>query len=167
MLKKSLITAAVLLASTTVAFAAETPITGTVESKCSIYTDVAGVYGSPTPSKVSTAVADGGILPRIRYDVAEAGYYTAKITSPDSFSSSPVLTDVVNWTGTTEVAEVTDPLMSDYETNKVTYDNITEFDLTVAGTVWFQVTSTAEYGYGKSFPGGSYTAIVTAECIAQ
>lgn len=166
MFKKILITTTTLLMGTA-ALATNTPITGTVESKCSIYTDIAGVYGNPTPDKLSTAVADGGILPKIRYDVAESGYYTAKITTPESFSSSPALNDVVNWTGLVEVAEVTDPLMSDYETNKVTYNNVTEFDLTVAGTVWFKVTSTAEYGYGRSFPGGSYDAIVVAECIAQ
>ena len=43
----------------------------------------------------------------------------------------------------------------------------TEFDLTIAGTVWFDVSSVAEYGYGKAFPAGDYTALITAECIAQ
>lgn len=167
MFNKGLIAAAIIVTAVSGASAAETPITGMVESKCSIYTEIQGVYGNPTPDKLSTAVADGGILPRIRYDVAEAGYYMAKIKWPDSFSSSPSLTDVVNWDGSASVAEVTDPLMSDYETNKVEYNNTTEFDLTVAGTVWFNVESTATYGYGKSFPGGSYSAIVTAECIAQ
>jgi hypothetical protein len=166
MFNKGLITAVALLMAGT-AYAGETPITGTVQSKCSIYTDIPGVYGNPTPDKLSTAVADGGILPKIRYDVASADYYTAKISWPESFASSPVLTDVVNWNGSVTVAEVTDPLMSDYETNKIEYNNVTEFDLTVAGTVWFNVESTAEYGYGKSFPGGSYTAIATAECIAK
>ena len=43
------------------------------------------------------------------------------------------------------------------------------FDLTHAGTTWFEVTSQATYGGGqnKAFPGGSYTAVVVAECIAQ
>ena len=163
---RTLLTATAIMGGT-IAYAIETPITGTVESKCSIYTDIPGVYGNPTPDKLSTAVADGGVLPRIRYDVAEADYYKAKISTPESFSSSPNLTDVVNWSGTVEVSEVTDPLMSAYETDKVTYNNVTEFDLTVAGTVWFNVTSTATYGYGKSFPGGSYNAIVVAECIAK
>jgi len=57
--------------------------------------------------------------------------------------------------------------MSGYETNKVEYDNVVEFDLTVAGTVWFNVTSEVAYGYNKPFPGGNYTALVTAECIAK
>jgi len=29
------------------------------------------------------------------------------------------------------------------------------------------VSSVAEYGYGKAFPAGDYTALITAECIAQ
>ena len=38
-----------------------------------------------------------------------------------------------------------------------------------AGTTWFNVTSVATYGGGsqKAFPGGSYSAVVVAECIAQ
>jgi hypothetical protein len=39
--------------------------------------------------------------------------------------------------------------------------------LTIAGSVWFDVSSVAEYGYGKAFPSGNYTALITAECIAQ
>lgn len=168
MFNRSLLASAMVLSlSTAVAGATETPITGTVESKCTIYTDIQGVYGAPTPDKLSTAEADGGVTPKIRYDVAEAGYYTAKIAWPDSFISSPNLSDTVTWNGEAVLGEVTDPLMSDYETNKVVYNNITEFDLTVAGTVWFNVTSTAEYGFGKSFPGGSYSAVATAECIAK
>lgn len=149
------------------AYATEVPIVGNVQSKCSIYTDTAGVYGSPLPSKLSTAPADGGVHPIIRVDVSQAGYYIARIATPISFSSSPGLNDVVNFTGTTIVKQVTDPQMSAYETNKVTYNNVTEFDLTVAGTVWFQSTSTAEYGVDKSFPGGTYRAVILAECIAK
>jgi len=57
--------------------------------------------------------------------------------------------------------------MSGFETNKITYNNTVEFDLTVAGSVWFNVDSSADYGYDKSFPAGDYTAMVVAECIAQ
>ena len=53
--------ATVLLASS--AYANETPITGNVASKCSIYTDVTGVYGNPTPDALSTLPADGGVEP--------------------------------------------------------------------------------------------------------
>ena len=43
------------------------------------------------------------------------------------------------------------------------------YALAHAGTTWFSVTSVATYGGGqqKAFPGGSYSAVVVAECIAQ
>lgn len=146
---------------------ANVPISGSVESRCTIFTDTQGVYGNPSPSVLSTSRADGGVKPIIRFDVASADFYKAKIITPNSFSSSPSLPDYVNWTGDVTVKEVTDPLMADYETNKVQYDNVTEFDLTVSGTVWFDVESKAEYGVNKPFPGGNYTALVIAECIAK
>lgn len=146
--------------------AEETQIMGTVASKCVIVTDTTGVYGNPSPSVLSTAAADGGIEPVIRFDVISANFYKAVISTPESFSSSPALNDVVNWTGSVSVAEVTDPLMADYDTNKREFNNVTEFDLTVAGTVWFKASSQADYGATKAFPGGEYTAIVNAECVA-
>ena len=142
-------------------------ITGTVQSKCVINTDTAGVYGNPTPDKLSTSPEDGGVMPVIRYDVSLADAYTARVTTPTSFSTSPALSDVVNWTGSTTVSSVSDTAMSDYDTNAVEYDSTTEFDLHTAGTVWFKVDSTAEYGYNKAFPGGTYRAVVEAECIAN
>lgn len=147
--------------------AAETEIEGNVEAKCIIQTDTSGVYGNPTADKLSTASADGGVEPIIRYDVAVADYYTAKITYPTAFSTSPTLTDVVTWSGSVSVSSVSDAGMSAYDTNKVTYDATTEFDLTIAGSTWFKVSSTAEYGVGKAFSGGTYRAIVQAECIAN
>lgn len=166
MFKKSLALVAI-VGLTSTAYAADVPITGTVQSKCSIFTTTAGVYGSPTPNKLSTAPVDGGVQPTIRFDVSQAGYYLARITTPNSFSTSPALTDAVNFTGTTIVSQVSDPLMSAFETSKVTYNNVTEFDLTVAGSVWFKSASVAEYGVDKSFPGGTYRAVVQAECIAK
>ena len=160
------LTSAALLGAGT-ASAVDTPITGNVSSKCSIYTDKAGVYGNPSPDKLSTAPTDGGILPIIRYDVAIADYYTAKITWPNSFSSSPSLTDSLTWDGEVEVSSTSDTGMSGYEAAKVEYENHTEYDLTVAGSTWFKVTSTVEYGVDKSLPGGEYTAIVEAQCIAD
>lgn len=165
MLRVPLYAAALTLA--TFATAEESIIEGNVQSKCVINTDVNGVYGNPTPSKLSTAPADGGVQPIIRFDVAVADYYIARITTPTSFSTSPTLNDVVNWTGSTVVGEVSDAGMSAYETAKVTYDSTTEFDLTIAGSTWFNVVSTAEYGFNKAFPGGTYRAIVQAECIAK
>ena len=148
------------------ALAEETPIEGTVEAKCVITTDTTGVYGNPVPYKLSTAATDGGVLPIIRYDVVSADYYKASIDHPNSFSSAPSLDDTVSWSGSTSVNEVSDTNMSSYDTNKVTFNNTTEFDLTVAGSTWFKVSSTAEYGYQKAFPAGTYSAIVTAECVA-
>ena len=165
MLKKTITVFATVFAMST--HATEVPITGTVESRCTIYTDAVGIYGNPSPSTLSTASADGGVQPRIRYDVVNAGYYKAVISTPTEFSTSPVLNDSVAWTGSVSVAEVTDPLQSAYDQNKVVYDNTTEVDLTVAGTVWFKVDSTATYGVNKSLPGGQYRAIVTAQCIAN
>lgn len=153
----------------TTAVQANIPINGTVESKCVIQTDTDGVYGNPTADKLSTTSADGGVVPIIRYDIITADAYKAVVTTPNSFSSSPTLDDVVEWTSSTTVGETSDAGMSAFETNKVTYNNghSTEFDLTIAGSVWFNVSSVAEYGYGKAFPAGNYTALITAECIAQ
>lgn len=147
--------------------AEEAVITGNIESKCVINTDINGVYGNPVAGTLSTLPTDGGVMPIIRYDVALGDAYTAKITAPSSFSTSPTLNDVVNWTAEVEVSEVSDTAMADYETDKVEYEYTTEFDMHTAGTTWFKVTSKAEYGYGKSFPGGQYRAIVLAECIAN
>ena len=93
--------------------------------------------------------------------------YTAKITAPNSFSTSPTLSDAVDWTAEVEVSEVSDTAMADYETDKVEYDYTTKFDMHTAGTTWFKVTSKAEYGYGKAYPAGTYRAVVMAECIAN
>lgn len=154
------------LATSVGVLAAEVPIRGMVSSKCVINTDTPGVYGNPTPNTLSTAAVDGGVPPVIRYDVVEAGYYKAMITVPSNFTSSPTLSDVVNWTGSVSVSKVTDSGMSAYTNNKRTYNNTTEFDLSVPGTVWFSAASKAQYGYGKSFPAGEYKAVVLAECIA-
>lgn len=167
MIKKTIALAVAALGIATAVHAESVPITGIVESRCSIFADTQGVYGNPTPNMLSTARQDGGILPIVRFDVASADFYKAKITHPNSFSSSPSLPDFVEWSGSTSVNRVSDPLMSGYETDKIEYDNVTEFDLTVAGSVWFQVNSSADYGFNKSFPAGVYTALVTAECIAK
>lgn len=148
------------------AIAIEVPVIGNVAAKCVVTTDTTGVYGNPTPNKLSTAAVDGGVQPIVRFDVIQPDYYKAVITYPNAFSSSPVLSDVVNWTGDVSVARVTDPLMSAYDNDKRIYDNFTEFDLTVAGTVWFKVSSTALYGYDKALPAGTYRAIINADCIA-
>jgi hypothetical protein len=164
MLKK--IVLASLVAVPLLSIAQDVPITGTVSSKCIIYTETAGVYGNPSPSILSTLPADGGVQPVIRYDVLQSGYYKAVISTPNTFSSSPTLPDSVTWTGSVDVSRVTNAAMSAYSTNKVTYNNTTEIVLSVPGSVWFKAESKAEYGYNKAFPAGTYRAMVTASCIA-
>ena len=83
---------------------ANVPIVGSVDSKCVITTETPGIYGNPTPSKLSTNEVDGGITPIVRFDVAIADYYKAVVTTPVDFTSSPSLTDVVNWEGEVSVS---------------------------------------------------------------
>jgi hypothetical protein len=164
MFKKILL--ASLLAIPLITSAEDIPIVGTVTSKCVIYTETPGVYGNPTPSVLSTAAVDGGVQPIIRYDVVQSGYYKAVITTPNTFSTSPALSDTVKWTGSVDVSRVTDAAMSAYSTNKRTYNETTEINLSVPGTVWFKADSKAEYGFNKAFPAGTYRSIVTASCVA-
>ena len=161
------LTLSLLLATALAAQSAEVPIRGNVTSKCVINTDTPGVYGNPTPGLLSTARADGGVSPVVRYDVVQGGFYKATIIAPSSFTTSPVLIDAVNWTGQVDVSRVTDAAMSAYTSNKIVYNNTTEIDLVVPGSVWFSTTSKATYGFEKSFPAGEYRAVVIAECIAK
>jgi len=117
---------------------ANTPITGNVEAKCVI-----------------------------RFDVSIADSYTANITHPTSFSSSPTLNDTVAWTGSTSVTQTSVSGMSAYEEAKVVVDNTTIFNLTLAGSTWFSTSSSAIYGSAKPFAGGVYTALVQASCVAK
>ena len=159
---------ALLVASTSWALAEEAPIEGTVQSRCVIQTDTAGVYGNPNAYTLTTDPTDGGALAIIRFDVTLADAYKAEITAPSSFSSSPSLPDVVTWTGDTEVDQVSDATgMGSYETNKVEQGMKDIYDLTATGSTWFKTSSEATMGGNKAFPGGNYTAWVVAECIAQ
>jgi hypothetical protein len=165
MIKKLIVAAALALGFT--AGATEIPIRGMVTSKCIINVDTPGIYGNPTPEILSTVAADGGRPAVVRYDVIQAGYYKAIITTPDSFTTSPTLTDSVTWTSNVDVSKITNASMSAYTNAKRVYNgNITEIDLTVQGTVWFAATSKAQYGYNKSFPMGEYKSVVLAQCIA-
>lgn len=150
------------------AHAANTPITGNVQSRCVITTDTPGVYGNPNAYTLTTSATDGGVQPIIRFDVTLADAYLAQITTPTSFSSSPSISETVTWTGSTEVSAVSDATnMGDYETNKVTFGQTTQYDLTATGSTWFKSSSSATLGGNKAFPGGSYSANVTALCVAQ
>lgn len=144
------------------------PINGTVQSRCIIQTDSAGVFGNPNAYTLTTNPAEGGLPSIVRYDVTLAGAYYAVITAPTEFSSSPTLPDVVTWTGDTQVSAVSDAAgMGTYEVDKVEYGYTDRYDLTATGSTWFSTTSTAIMGGSKAFPGGNYTALVVAECIAQ
>ena len=144
------------------------PINGVVQSRCIIQTDNPGTYGNPNAYTLTTAPADGGELAIVRFDVSLADAYYAQITAPDEFSSSPSLPDVVSWTGDTEVSAVSDAAsMGDYETNKIELGMMDKYELTASGSTWFKTSSVATMGGSKAFPGGSYTAMVTAECIAK
>jgi len=111
---------------------ANVEITGNVAAKCIIQTTKSGAYGNPIASKLSTTPADGGVLPIIRYDVSIADSYTANITHPTAFSSSPSLSDTVAWTGSTSVTQTSISVMSAYEAAKTIFGRTTIFDLTQA-----------------------------------
>ena len=88
MLKRILL--ASLLAIPLITSAEDIPITGVVTSRCVIYTETPGVYGNPSPGVLSTAPADGGVQPVVRYDVVQGGFYKAVIGTPTSFSSAEI-----------------------------------------------------------------------------
>jgi hypothetical protein len=168
--KSSLYTFAAFLMATSVSYAnaENVPINGTVQSRCVIQTDNPGTYGNPNAYTLTTTPADGGELAVVRFDVTLADAYYAQITAPSEFSSSPNLPDVVTWTGDTEVSAISDATgMADYETNKIELGMMDKYDLTATGSTWFKTSSTATMGGNKAFPGGNYTALVVAECIAQ
>jgi len=143
-------------------------INGQVQSRCVISTDTEGTYGNPNAYTLTTSPSDGGVLAVTRFDVTLADAYYAQITAPSSFSTSPSLPDVVTWTGDTVVKAISDATgMADYETNKVEFDYTDKYDMTATGSTWFKTSSVATMGGSKAYPGGSYTSLVVAECIAQ
>ena len=150
---------------------ANTNITGTVESRCTVNTDTAGYYGNPNAYTLTTLPASAGQVPIVRVDTSLANAYKAQISYPTSFSSSPSLGDTVVWTGAVAVEQTSSTDMSGYQAASTTADGgaMRIYELVHAGATWFSVSSVATYGGGqqKAFPGGSYSAVVTAECIAQ
>jgi hypothetical protein len=162
-----ILTGLAFLLSASSAMAINSPIQGNVQAKCSIWTETSGIYGNPLPNKLDTTPSSGGTKASIRVDIAQANFYKTRFTTPTSFSSSPTLSDNVTFTGSTVVGQVSVAAMSAYEGAKVISPaNVTTFTHTLAGSTWFTVSSTAMYGYNKSFPAGQYTAIIQAECIA-
>lgn len=166
MFNSKILGAAIILSATAVY--ANAPINGTVQSRCVIQTDTAGTYANPNAYTLTTSPTDGGELAVIRVDVTLADAYYVSITAPSQFSSSPALPDVPTWTGDTEVKALSDATgMGSYETDKVELGMTDRYDLTATGSTWFKTSSVATMGGSKAFPGGSYTAIVQAACIAQ
>ena len=148
--------------------AAEVPITGTVESRCIIQTSTPGTYGNPNAYTLSTQAHDGGDSAIVRYDVSLADAYYAEITPPLAFSSAPNLPDQVSWTGDVSVKSVSDATgMGTYETDKLELGDTDRYTLTATGSTWFAIESTATMGGNKAFPGGTYTAVAEAVCIAK
>ena len=150
---------------------ANTNINGTVESRCTVNTDTVGYYGNPNAYTLTTFPASAGQVPIVRIDSSLANAYKAQISYPTSFSSSQSLSDTVVWTGEVTVAQTSSTDMSGYQAASTTADGgaMRIYPLSIAGTTWFSVSSVATYGGGqqKAFPGGSYTAVVVAECVAQ
>ena len=144
------------------------PINGTVQSRCIIQTDTAGTYANPNAYTLTTAADDGGEDARIRVDVSLADAYYVEITPPTEFSSAPSLPDQVGFVGDTEVDTISDATgMGSYETNKIELGMTDRYDLTATGSTWFKTSSVATMGGNKAFPGGNYTALVEANCIAK
>ena len=159
-----------LMMSLTSAYAG-TNINGNVESRCTVNTDTAGYYGNPNAYTLTTLPASAGQVPIIRIDTSLANAYKAQISYPTSFSSSPSLGDTTVWTGGVTVEQTSSTDMSGYQAASTTADGgaMRIYPLSIAGATWFSVASVATYGGGqqKAFPGGSYTAVVIAECVAQ
>ena len=165
---KKLITIGLMLVATT-AYAGNIDITGTVESRCIVNTDTPGVYGNPNAYTLTTLPASAGQVPIVRIDASLANAYNAQISYPTSFSTSPSLSDTTAWEGAVGVEQTSSSDMSGYQAASTTTGAMRTYPLSIAGTTWFSVASTATYGGGqqKPFPGGSYKAVVLAECIAQ
>jgi hypothetical protein len=163
-MKKLLIALSLILSATPIMAA---DIDGTVESRCTVATTVDGKYGNPNAYTLTTDPASSGQVPVIRFDTTLADAYYAQVTYPTSFSSSPSLADNVTWTGAVTVKATGESGMSGYQTASTTTGAMRQYGLSVAGSVWFQSTSVAVYGGNRAFPGGSYKAVVLAECVAQ
>ena len=156
------------VASQALTQASSTPINGYVQSRCVIQTDTQGTYGNPNAYELSTLNIAGGDDAVIRVDVTLADSYYVNITAPSEFASSPALPDQVTWTGDTTIKTLSDATgMSAYETNKQELGMTDKYDLTATGSTWFATSSTATLGGSRAFPGGNYSALVIAECIAK
>lgn len=142
-------------------------IDGSVQSRCTVADVTPGKYGNPNAYTLTTAPSSGGQVPVVRFDTTLANAYYAQVSYPTSFSSSPSLSDNVTWTGAVEVKATGESGMSGYQAASTTTGAMRQYALSVAGSVWIQSTSIATYGGNRAFPGGTYKAVVLAECVAQ
>lgn len=149
--------------------AANTNISGQVESRCEVVTDIPGYYGNPSAFLLTTLPASNGQVPQIRITNTLANAYKAIVSYPTSFSSSPSLSNSVAWSGAVAIASASSSDMSGYQAASTVTNNgaMRTYNLTHAGTIYVTVTSTATYGGNKAFPGGQYVAVAEASCVAQ
>jgi hypothetical protein len=167
-MKKLLITLSLILGATPI-LAENIDVTGTVQSRCTVNLDTPGYYGNPNAYTLTTLPASAGQEPIIRFDTTLANAYYGQVSYPTSFTSSPSLPDTVAWSGAVTVAQASLSDMGGYQAASTTSGSMRQYIFTHAGTVWIKSTSVVTYGGGqnKAFPGGSYKAVVLAQCIAQ
>ena len=148
---------------------ANTNITGTVESRCEVVTDISGYYGNPSAFLLTTLPASNGQVPQIRITNTLANAYKALVSYPTSFSSSPSLSNSVTFTGAVAIASASSSDMSGYQAASTVTNNgaMRTYNLTHAGTIYVTVASSATHGGNKAYPGGQYVAVAEASCIAQ
>ena len=148
---------------------ANTNITGTVESRCEVVTDIKGYYGNPSAFLLTTLPASNGQVPQIRITNTLANAYKALVSYPTSFSSSPSLSNSVTFTGAVAIASASSSDMSGYQAASTVTNNgaMRTYNLTHAGTIYVTVASSATHGGNKAYPGGQYVAVAEASCIAQ
>lgn len=142
-------------------------IDGSVESRCTIADVTEGRYGNPNAYTLTTDPSSNGQVPVVRFDTTLANAYFARVSYPTSFTVSPSLSDNVTWTGAVSVKATGESGMSGYQSASTTTGAMRQYGLSVAGSVWIQSTSVAVYGGNRAFPGGTYKAVVVAECVAQ
>ena len=142
-------------------------IDGSVQSRCTVADVTPGKYGNPNAYTLTTDPSSNGQVPVVRFDTTLANAYYAQVSYPTSFSSSPSLSDNVTWTGAVTVKATGESGMSGYQSASTTTGAMRQYGLSVAGSVWIQSTSVATYGGNRAFPGGTYKAVVLAECVAQ
>ena len=163
-MKKLALLFCLLMLSTKLSYAETSTMIGIVQSKCSIWTEVNGVYGNSLSTKLDTTPSSGGVKGNVRVDVLQAAAYKVLFTAPVSWSSSPPLSEAGTFTSSVTVGAVSVSGMSAYEGAKVVYNNNTEFGLTLAGSTNFVLNSA--FNYSKALPAGNYTSVWTVTCIA-